>query len=174
MPLIKNGRIVEDRFVRILDDAPIPDGAPVIVPAGRFLADAEDILRRGAPTGVEWPNNRKVTDLEPYLDRLALIVLAFPNFKDGRGYSQARQLRERCRFVGELRAGGQILRDQFLFLVRAGFDSLEVKKLADAEVFAATLARYSVFYQPAGDARLAAPQARRVRMATPSSRELTE
>jgi uncharacterized protein (DUF934 family) len=172
MPLIKNGRIVEDRFVRILDEAPIPDGVPVIVPAARFVSDAEDILRRDAPTGVEWPNNRKVAELEPYLDCLAVIVLAFPNFKDGRGYSQARQLRERYGFAGELRAAGQILRDQFLFLVRAGFDALEVKKPADAEVFAATLARYSVFYQPAGDARVAAPQRRLARFATPTPREM--
>jgi uncharacterized protein (DUF934 family) len=172
MPLIKNGRVVEDRFVRILDDAPIPDGVPVIVPAARFLADAEDILRRDAPTGVEWPNNRKVAELEPYLDRLAMVVLAFPNFKDGRGYSQARQLRERYRFAGELRAAGQILRDQFLFLVRAGFDALEVKKPADAEVFAATLARYSVFYQPAGDPRTAALQRRLARLATPAPRAM--
>jgi uncharacterized protein (DUF934 family) len=172
MPLIKNGRVVEDRFVRILDDAPIPDGVPVIVPAARFLADAEDILRRDAPTGVEWPNSRKVAELEPYLDRLAVVVLAFPNFKDGRGYSQARQLRERYRFAGELRAAGQILRDQFLFLVRAGFDALEVKKPADAEVFAATLARYSVFYQPAGDPRTAALQRRLARLATPAPREM--
>jgi uncharacterized protein (DUF934 family) len=172
MPLIKNGRVVEDRYVRILDDAPIPDGVAVIVPAARFLADAEDILRRDAPTGVEWPNNRAVAELEPYLDRLAAIVLAFPNFKDGRGYSQARQLRERYRFAGEMRAAGQILRDQFLFLVRAGFDALEVKKPADAEAFAATLARYSVFYQPAGDPRPAAPQRRLGRFATPSPREM--
>ena len=172
MPLIKNGRVVEDRFVRILDDAPIPDGVAVIVPAARFLADAEDILRRDAPTGVEWPNNRAVAELEPYLDRLAAIVLAFPNFKDGRGYSQARQLRERYRFVGELRAAGQILRDQFLFLVRAGFDALEVKKPADVEAFAATLARYSVFYQPVGDANPAAQQRRLARFAMPSPREM--
>lgn len=153
MPLIKNGRVVEDRFVRILDDAPIPDGVAVIVPAARFLADAEDILRRDAPTGVEWPNNRAVAELEPYVDRLAAIVLAFPNFKDGRGYSQARQLRERYRFAGELRAAGQILRDQFLFLVRAGFDALEVKKDSDVEAFADAVRRYDVFYQPAADGR---------------------
>ena len=172
MPLIKNGRLAEDRYVRVLDDAPIPDGVPAIVPAARFLADADEILRRDAPTGVEWPNNRAVAELEPYLDRLAVVVLAFPNFKDGRGYSQARQLRERYGFAGELRAAGQILRDQFLFLVRAGFDALEVKKSADAEVFAAALARYSVFYQPAGDSRVAAPQRRLARMAAAPPREM--
>jgi uncharacterized protein (DUF934 family) len=153
MPLIKNGRVAEDRYQRVLDDAPISDDVGVIVPAERFLADAEDILRRSAPTGVAWPNNRRVAELVPYLDRLALVALNFPNFKDGRAYSQARLLRERHGFRGELRATGQVLRDQFLFLVRAGFDALDVVKPADAEAFAATLGRYSVFYQPAGSGR---------------------
>jgi uncharacterized protein (DUF934 family) len=168
MPLIKNGRLAEDRYVRVLDDAPIPDGVPAIVPAARFLADADEILRRDAPTGVEWPNNRAVAELEPYLDRLAVIVLAFPNFKDGRGYTQARVLRERHGYVGELRAGGQILRDQFLFLVRAGFDALEVVKQSDADAFASTLARYTVFYQDAGDDRVPAMRRRLARIATPA------
>jgi uncharacterized protein (DUF934 family) len=159
MPLIKNGRVAEDRYLRVLDDAPIADDVAVIVTAERFLADAEDILRRAAPTGVAWPNNRRVAELLPHLDRLALIALNFPNFKDGRSYSQARLLRERHGFRGELRATGQVLRDQFLFLVRAGFDALEVVKPADAEAFAATLARYSVFYQPPGAGR--PPAARR-------------
>jgi uncharacterized protein (DUF934 family) len=172
MPLIKNGRVTEDRYVRVLDDAPIPDGVPAIVPAARFLADADEMLRRDAPTGVEWPNNRKVAELEPYLDRLAVIVLAFPNFKDGRGYSQARLLRERHGFVGELRATGQILRDQFLFLVRAGFDALEVVKQSDADAFTSTLSRYTVFYQGAGDDRTPAMRRRLARLATPAPREM--
>ena len=160
MPLIKNGRPVEDRYVRVDDDAPIPDGVPAIVPAARFLADADEILRRDAPTGVVWPNNRKVAELEPWLDRLALVVLTFPNFKDGRGYSQARVLRERCGFAGELRATGQILRDQFLFLVRAGFDVLDVAKAGDVDAFAAALKRYTVFYQTAPEGRTPAARLR--------------
>jgi uncharacterized protein (DUF934 family) len=160
MPLMRNGEVVADRYVRVADDAPIPDGVPVIVSAARFLATAEELLRRDAPTGVHWPNDRRVAELAPYLDRLALIVLTFPVFKDGRGYSQARLLRERYGFHGELRATGQILRDQFLFLVRAGFDSLEVLKPADAEAFAAALARYSVFYQLAGEGRMSAARKR--------------
>ena len=160
MRLVRGGRVVADEYVHVLDDAPIPDGVPVIVPAARFLADADEIARREAPTGVLWPNNRRVSELEPYLDQLALVALVFPSFKDGRAYSQARQLREQYNFHGELRATGNILRDQFLFLVRAGFDAFEVKKDADATVFAAALARYSVFYQPTGDGRTAAAKAR--------------
>ena len=86
-----------------------------------------------------WPNNRKVAELAPYLDRLALVALVFPTFRDGRAYSQARLLRERHGFRGELRATGQVLRDQFMFLVRAGFDAFEVKKDADAAAFAEAL-----------------------------------
>ena len=110
-------------------------------------------MNREAPAGVLWPNSRKVSELEPYLDRLALIALVFPTFRDGRAYSQARQLREHFGFRGELRATGDVLRDQFLFLHRAGFDAFEVKKDADATAFAETVARYSVVYQPAGDGR---------------------
>lgn len=152
MPLVKAGRATEDRFVRILDDAPLPDGAPVLVPAARFLADKADLASRLAPTGVLWPNNRKVSELAPYLDRLALVALIFPNFRDGRAYSQARQLREHHGFRGELRATGEVLQDQFLFLIRAGFDAFEVKKNADVAAFASAVARYSVYYQPTGNA----------------------
>jgi len=160
MRLVRGGRIVADQYVRVLDDAPIPDGMPAIVPAARFIADASEIARRAAPTGVLWPNSRRIAELAPHLDRLALIALEFPNFKDGRAYSQARVLREQHGFRGELRATGNVLRDQFLFLLRAGFDGFEVRKDADAAAFAEAVARYSVFYQPAGDHRISALRAR--------------
>ena len=159
MPLVENGRIVEDRYVRILDDAPILDRVPVIVPANRLLADAHELVRRDGSLGVLWPNDRRVAELEPWLGHLALIALVFPKFRDGRAYSQARLLRETYGFRGTLRATGDVLRDQFHFLVRAGFDSFEVKKPADAQVFAEVLARYSVYYQPGADGR--APVSRR-------------
>ncbi len=153
MPLVKNGRIVADPYVRVVDDAPVADDVAVILPAARFLADAERLARRTAPIGVLWPNDRRTAELAPWLDRLALVALALPSFRDGRAYSQARQLRERYGFRGELRATGDVLRDQFLFLIRAGFDSLEVKKDADAAAFAEAVGRYSVFYQPSADGR---------------------
>lgn len=156
MRLVERGQIVSDRFVRVLDDSPLPDGVAVIVPAERFLADAAEFSRREAPVGVLWPNGRRIGELAPHLDALALVALVFPSFRDGRAYSQARLLRERYGFRGELRATGQVLRDQFLFLVRAGFDSFEVTKEADAAAFSEAVARYSVFYQPAGDGRLPA------------------
>ncbi len=169
MPLVKSGRVVEDQYVRIADDAPVPEGVPVIVSGVRFLADAEALTQRATAVGVIWPNSRPVSELAPYLNRLALVVLVFPIFRDGRGYSQARILRERYGFTGELRATGQVLRDQFLLLLRAGFDSFEVTKEADAAVFADSIRRFDVFYQPTGDGRATAFR-RRLGRASQSAR----
>jgi uncharacterized protein (DUF934 family) len=156
MPLVKGGNIAADSFIHLADGADVPADGDVLVPSARFLEDVERFLARPGRTGVIWPNNRDVDDLVPHLERLATIALVFPVFRDGRAYSQARLLRERFAYRGELRATGQILRDQFVFMLRAGFDAFEVKKQADAEAFAQTVKRYSVFYQPTGDGRLTA------------------
>ncbi|MCA6117960.1 DUF934 domain-containing protein [Bradyrhizobium sp. WSM 1738] len=156
MPLVKNGRITTDLFVRVADGDELPGNGDILISSERFLVDPEALLRRSGKTGVIWPNNRAVDDLVPYLDRLAAVALVFPTFRDGRAYSQARLLRERHGYDGELRAIGQVLRDQFVFMSRAGFDTFEVKKDADADAFAETMKRYSVFYQPTGDGRVTA------------------
>ena len=171
MPLVRSGKVVEDRYVRVADGEPVPDQGAVIVTADRFLADADDLANREDPVGVIWPNNRNVAELEPHLPRLSLIALVFPAYKDGRAYSQARLLRERYRFRGELRATGQVLRDQFLFLVRAGFDAFEVVKPADALAFEEATKRYSVFFQPTGDGRVTVGRVRSGRDAPIPHRE---
>ena len=155
MPLVKGGKITDDPFVHVADGAELPPDGSVLVSAARFLEDPEALLKRGK-VGVIWPNSRDVDDLVPYLDRVAAVALVFPTFRDGRAYSQARLLRERYHYRGELRATGQVLRDQFVFMLRAGFDAFDVKKQADAEAFAQTVQRYSVFYQPTGDGKLTA------------------
>ncbi|HWZ38543.1 MAG TPA: DUF934 domain-containing protein [Bradyrhizobium sp.] len=154
MPLVKDGKITDDAFVHVADDAEIPADGAILISSARFLENAEALSQRAGQTGVIWPNSRDVDDLVPWLDRLAVVGLVFPTFRDGRAYSQARLLRERFNYRGELRATGQVLRDQFLFMLRAGFDAFEVKKPADAEAFANTVKRYSVFYQPTGDGRM--------------------
>jgi uncharacterized protein (DUF934 family) len=156
MPLVENGQIVEDRYHYLGDDEALPERAPVIVSAQRFLANTDALSRRDGSVGVLWPNDRRIAELAPWLGHLALVGLQFPKFRDGRAYSQARLLRETYGFRGTLRATGDVLRDQFHFLVRAGFDSFEVKKPADAAVFADVLARYSVYYQPGADGRVPA------------------
>jgi uncharacterized protein (DUF934 family) len=156
MPLVKGGKITADTFAVVADDAALPEGGDVLVSAARLLQDPDSVLQRAGKAGVIWPNNRDVDDLVPHLERLAVVALVFPSFRDGRAYSQARLLRERFHYRGELRAIGQVLRDQFVFMLRAGFDTFDVRKEADAEAFAQTVKRYSVFYQPTGDGRITA------------------
>jgi len=153
MPLIENGHIIEDRFVRVSDEDALPEGVPVLVGVDRFLKEAEALKGRQAPVGVIWPNNRPIAGIAPYLGQLSLIALNFPSFRDGRAYSQARLLRERLGWTGSLRAIGNVLRDQFLLMQRSGFDQVEAVKEADAEAFDEAVHRYTVFYQPATDER---------------------
>ncbi|MBI5262506.1 MAG: DUF934 domain-containing protein [Bradyrhizobium sp.] len=156
MPLVRGGKIIDDPFVYLADDAPIPADGAILVSGARLLQEAENLFAASRKVGVIWSNNRELAELVPYLDRLAAIALIFPTFRDGRAYTQARLLRERYHYRGELRATGQVLRDQFVFMLRAGFDTFAVRKESDAEAFADTIKRYSVFYQPTGDGRITA------------------
>src|SRR4029078_8918874 len=127
MPLVNNAKITNDLFVHVPDGAELPGNGAILVSAARFLEDPEAILRRAAKVGVIWPHNRDLDDLVPYRERLPAVALVFPSFRDGRAYSQARLLRERHGFDGELRATGEVLRDQFVFMLRRGLEHLEVR-----------------------------------------------
>lgn len=88
--------------------------------------------------------------LIPYLAGLRLIEVTFPKYRDGRGYSSARILRE-AGYAGELRAAGDVLLDQMVFLRRVGFDSFAPAKLLDPDALDAALARFPFVYQKAAD-----------------------
>jgi uncharacterized protein (DUF934 family) len=89
--------------------------------------------------------------LLPHLGQLSLVEVTFPAFRDGRGYSAARILRE-AGYTGELRAAGDVLVDQLPFMRRCGFDSFAPDAPLDDAVVAASLARYDFVYQGAADA----------------------
>ena len=88
--------------------------------------------------------------LLPHLDRLELVEVSFPSFRDGRGYSAGRILRE-AGYRGELRAAGDVLVDQIDFMRRCGFDSFAPEAPVDPDVLARSLARYRDHYQRAAD-----------------------
>ena len=90
--------------------------------------------------------------LIPHLDRLSLIEIAFPKYRDGRGYSSARILRE-AGYAGELRAQGDVLVDQIAFMTRCGFDSFTAESSLNQVDVDAALARYGDVYQRAADGR---------------------
>jgi uncharacterized protein (DUF934 family) len=163
MSLLKAGRLVEDTWTAVTDDAALPVAGPLLVSLARWEKDREALRARNGAIGVRLPNSAAVEAIAEDLDRIELIALHFPKFNDGRAFSQARQLRERHGFTGELRATGQVLRDQLMFMARCGFDAFEVAKGEPVEAWEAALAEFTVFYQPTGDGRAVASELRRVR-----------
>jgi uncharacterized protein (DUF934 family) len=153
MPLLRNGALLDDRWQRVADAATPPADAAVIVSFARFTAEREALLARGAPLGVLLKNTDPVDPLVPDLARLQLIALEFPKFSDGRAYSQARLLRERHGFTGELRATGNVLPDQLHHMRRCGFDAFELAKGEPLEAWRRAVHTFSAVYQPTGDGR---------------------
>jgi uncharacterized protein (DUF934 family) len=150
MPLIKDGAFAENSFVRVADGEILPDGA-VVVSLARFKAERDALMQRNAPLGVRIASSDVPDALAADVHHFALIELEFPKFRDGRGYSSARLLRERFGFKGEIRAVGDVLRDQWLFMSRCGVDAFEVRPGTRIEDFRAALAEQTVFYQRASD-----------------------
>ncbi len=147
MPLIRDGKIVEDSWVLLDDEAELPAKGDVILSLNRLKKDADTIQTRGGRTGVILENDVDEEDLAAYLPQIDLVALTFPAFTDGRAYSQARQLRTKLGFKGELRATGNVLADQATFLCRVGFDSFEVDNGQSIDVWNKALRSMSVAYQ---------------------------
>jgi len=139
MPLLEKGVPVEDRFVQVADDAPLPADSPAVISFARLQRDADALAGRNVPLGVQMASATQARDIAPFLDRVALVVIEFPKFRDGRGFTIARTLRERFGYAGELR-------------VRCGFTSVAVPEGADLGVWAAALDRFHVAYQAGMDA----------------------
>ncbi len=163
MPLIKDGRPAEDTWVTLEDEAPLPHDRDLIVSLDRWQRDREALSRRNGRLGLRLRSDQPAALIAEDLQHFAVIALEFPKFTDGRGYSTARLLRERYGFRGELRAVGDVLRDQFLFLQRCGFDAFEVAGEGAPETWEQAVSEVSVYYQPTADGRASATALRRQR-----------
>lgn len=150
MALIKNNEIQSDPFVRVSADGQLPAGADVLVDLQRFLDDTQAFSAHQGRVGVIVAPATAAQDLLPFLDRLALIAVDFPKYTEGRGYSLVRRLR-RAGFAGEVRAVGDVLRDQLFYMKRCGFDAFELKEGKDAEGALAAFKEFSVTYQGSAD-----------------------
>jgi uncharacterized protein (DUF934 family) len=155
MPLIKNAAVADDPWTALHDEADAPASGDVIVSYARVIEEAPALLQRDGRLGVRVAPHEDVAALDLHLDAIALIALEFPRYTDGRAYSSARLLRERYGFDGELRAVGDVLRDQLFFMARCGFDAFEIDRPDAADAFAAAMAELRHVYQPASDGRRA-------------------
>ena len=157
--LIKNRRIVRDSW-RLLEDAgawlavgedglipdfPAADG--LIVSPALFRLRREELLGRSAPVGVRLGADEGPEAIAADLDHIALVAVHFPKFSDGRGLSTGRLLRERYGYDGEVRAIGDVLRDQLPFLERCGFDAFALREDQDPAAALAAFTELSDAYQ---------------------------
>ena len=156
MALIKGGKLVADRWPHLDDEEEDAGEAPVIVSLARWRRDAGTLAKRSAPLGIRLSPADDPGEIADALDSVDLIALDFPRFSDGRAYSQARILREHHHFAGELRAIGDVQRDQLSFMARCGFDAFAVADSTTPADFQAALEVIGVVMQPAADTRLSA------------------
>lgn len=140
---------VTDDWVTIDDDAPLPAFVPVLVSLDRWVRDRNNLVPRKGPVGVILGSDQSPDVIADDIGNLDLIALEFPLFTDGRPYSYARLLRERMGFVGELRAIGNILRDQLAYMARCGFDALVLPEKADFNEWLDAFGEFDIVYQNA-------------------------
>ncbi len=152
MPLHKNGEFTDDTWHVVDDESPLEPGRASIVSFDRLLGEA-DLSAFDGPLGVTLRPGEPVEKLEPLLDQLALVALEFPKFTDGRAYSSAKILRERFGFKGEIRAVGDVLVDQYQFMLRCGFDAFEIAKGRPLESWSKANVAMSLAYQADGSSR---------------------
>jgi uncharacterized protein (DUF934 family) len=159
MALIRNRKLAHDPW-KLLQSSPdgalptVPEHGRIIVPLAVWKALREQLLARGDSVGVLLRPEDDPAAIASDLEHLEVIAVHFPAFTDGRGYSTARLLRERYGWRGELRATGDIQRDQLLFLERCGFDALELREGEDVETALRAFDDFSEAYQAAVHPRL--------------------
>ena len=146
----RNLQIVEDGWALVDDEAPLADG-DVIVSFARWQRDAQALAAHRGRVGVMLPPDTKLEEVADSLINLPLIALEFPKFVDGRGFSLARLLKERHHYKGELRAVGDVQRDQIDFMRRCGIDSYALRADKDPADALNAFREFTIRYQSAAD-----------------------
>jgi uncharacterized protein (DUF934 family) len=150
----------EDVFTDVADEDEIPDG-PVILSLARFQAEGDALVTGNRAVGVRIQTDEAVEDLAYDLPRIALVAVVFPKFRDGRTFTTATLLRERFGYAGEVRAVGDVLLQQAMFMVRTGFDAFAPADGATPEQWAKAAGLFRHVYQRAADNRPPAFEERR-------------
>ena len=147
-------RWTEDGFLQIVDEDAIPETGDVILSLARFETEGDALLSSNSRrVGVRVESHEEVEGLAYDLPRIAVVALVFPKYRDVRAYTSARLLRERFGYQGQIRAVGDVLREQAGFMVRCGFDAFEPADGATPEAWTKAASRFRHVYQRGADAR---------------------
>ena len=153
MRVIKDNQIIEDNWQRLdqIDvDQELPEGK-IIFPFSYWQTNRERLIKQGSKYAVCINGDDATEEVARDLEHFDLIALEFPVFKDGRSYSHAQLLRQKYHYKGELRAVGDVLRDQLFFMQRCGIDSFHLREDKGIEDVLSAFDDFSVKYQSAAD-----------------------
>ncbi|MFA6970577.1 MAG: DUF934 domain-containing protein [Gallionella sp.] len=154
--IIKNKAIVQDDWtvLRLADtdtaQSVVVASGKIIVPLSVWLAQREALSQR-ADLGVWLDSSDRPETLQDDVEKFSVIAVDFPKFADGRGYTIAYLLRERLGYKGELRAIGDVLRDQLFYMQRVGFDAFAPRADKDINQTLKGLSDFSEVYQASAD-----------------------
>jgi uncharacterized protein (DUF934 family) len=145
MTIIKDKIIIDDIWRVHQDDEPLVDNS--IINLAYWLENRDTLKRNQSPLGLLVEGDTDIHGFKEDLSQFAIIAINIPAFTDGRGYSLAKLIRHRYGFTGEIRAVGDVLPDQALYLARVGFDSLELQNKKSGLLAIDKQNDYSAFYQ---------------------------
>ncbi|MFT7558655.1 MAG: hypothetical protein ACI93R_000553 [Flavobacteriales bacterium] len=148
MPLVIRSNSVEADTYELVNDGEGSSSEWVLLPLEAYLEQADNSADN---IGVWLKSSDQIDALEPYISKLSVIACKFEAFADGRSFSQARALRDRYDYRGELRACGGFIQDQLFYLMRCGFDAFVVEDNYDIEAARVSLADFTESYQAACD-----------------------
>lgn len=149
--LILDRKLAANDWTALADDAALPASGKLIVSLKRWRAEREALGTSGLTVGVRIPNTEDVTTLAQEVIGQPLIAVEIPKFSDGRAYSQARVLRERYGYKGEIRALGDVAHDQLFHMARCGINAFELRASEDPQDCLRAFNDYDLAYQHAAD-----------------------
>ena len=152
--IIKNNQLVDETWHLLPKDVTLDELTncdDYIVPLQLWREHAHALKARDGGLGVWLDSDEEAEEIGEDVASFQVIALNFPAFTDGRNYSNARLLRDRYKFTGELRAIGDVLRDQLFFMARCGFDAFAIRPDKSPEEALEGLKDFSVTYQGAAD-----------------------
>jgi uncharacterized protein (DUF934 family) len=142
-----------DDYLVLGDADPIPETGSVILPLPRLAIEIEEMRLDGRPLGVLVTVDDDLSQLAPFLSRVAVVALRFDKYRDGRSYSTAALLRGRYGFKGELRAVGDVLVEEATQMIRCGFDAFAPADDSPSQAWEAKASLHRHVYQAALDGR---------------------
>jgi uncharacterized protein (DUF934 family) len=152
MTLLKDGRTIQDEWPGLDGEQPAMSPEAVMVSLSRWKNDRVALLARDIRRGVRLASDDHAEDIADDLEDIELVAIEFPKFTDGRGYSTARLLREKYDYHGEIRAVGNVLRDQLSFMNRCGINAVELNSKTAEQDWREALGEIIPRYQQTSEA----------------------